>query len=332
VIARTPGARAYARSRPGVLFAALVMLLAGCAAPQAARLRATAAAFPQPVELRAVPFFPQDDYQCGPASLAMVLNAAGVVVTSEALTPQVYLPARHGSLQAEILAAARRHGRIAYVLRPELESVFAELAAGNPVLVLQNLALDWQPQWHYAVIIGFDLPRNELVLRSGVEARLVTSIDVFERTWARGEHWAVVVLPPARLPFTAEELPYLKSVAALERLGLHAHTAEAYGAALKRWPKSFGAHVGLGNSRYALGDLAGAEAAFRQALSYHPQVGAAHNNLAQTLADQGRLADAEAAAARAVALEPHNALFRATLADIRRRRHPQTQSGLGRDA
>jgi hypothetical protein len=32
------------------------------------------------------------------------------------------------------------------VLEPRLEAVLQEIAAGNPVLVLQNLALDWAPQ------------------------------------------------------------------------------------------------------------------------------------------------------------------------------------------
>lgn len=308
-----------ARLMPGGLFVALAMLLAACATPQSDRLLATASAFPQPVELGAVPFFPQDDYQCGPAALAMLLNWTGAAVEPAALTPQVYLPERRGSLQLEILAAARRHGRIPYVLRPELEAVFAELAAGHPVLVLQNLAFDWQPQWHYAVLIGFDLPRAEVVLRSGTEARLTMPLRVFERTWARAEHWAVVVLPPGRLPATAEESRYLKSVAALESLRHYEPAAAGYAATLTRWPKSLGALIGLGNCRHALGDLTGAERAFRQAVRHHPNAAVALNNLAQTLADQGALAEAEPLAARAVELDPSNALYRATLGEIRAR-------------
>jgi len=67
---------------------------------------------PPRTELAAVPFFPQIDYYCGPSSLAMVLQAAGVDVKPEALVDQVFLPGRKGSLQVEMLAAARRHGLI----------------------------------------------------------------------------------------------------------------------------------------------------------------------------------------------------------------------------
>lgn len=310
-----------ARRLPGGLLL-FCLWLAGCATPpQTERLAATPPRDLAPrVELGDVPFFAQDAYQCGPAALATVLTATGVPTTADALIPQVYLPERRGSLQLELVAAARRHGTVPYVLQPALESLLAEVAAGNPILVLQNLAFAWYPKWHYAVVVGYDLDREELILRSGLERRHVVPFAVFERTWRRAEHWALVVLSPDRLPITAEETRYLQSVTALERLGQHAQAEQAYGAALARWPRSLGARMGLGNSRYAAGDLRGAELAYREAIDADPAAGAAFNNLAQTLADQGRLAEAETAARHAVSLGgPLAETFRATLADIRMR-------------
>ena len=311
--------RHTARLWPGGLFLLLVSLVTSCATPQTDRLLAAQTAGTPPIELTTVPFFAQTQYQCGPASLAMLLNWAGIPITPEELAPQVYLPERQGSLQIELLAAARRQGRVPYVLSPQLESVVTEVTAGNPVLVLQNLGYSWYPVWHYAVVVGFDIPHEEIVLRSGTEAHHVVSIQRFEHTWARSGHWAIVVSAPPRLPQTAEELPYLRSVATLEQVKRHAEAAAAYSAALQRWPTSLGAQIGLGNSRYALGDLGGAEAAFRQALEIHPDAAVALNNLAQTLADRGQLAQAQPLAVRATQLEPTNTLYRATLEDIRRR-------------
>ncbi len=317
-----PGTRA--RLRPGAVFVALALLLGGCATPQSERLRASAAAWPQPLELSAVPFYPQEDYQCGPAALAMALTWAGVTVSADELTAQVYLPARQGSLQVEMLAGARRAGRVPYVLRPQLESVFAEVAAGHPVVVLQNLGLSWAAQWHYAVVVGFDLPRATVLLRSGTEARLWMPLDTFERTWSRAGHWALVVMPPTRLPYTAEELPYLQAVAGLEQANRPAEAEQAYAAALTRWPKSLIAHIGLANSRHARADLAGAEAALRQALRFHPDAAVVLNNLAQILAERGALTEALPLATRAVQREPASALYRETLETIRRRTAPGT--------
>jgi tetratricopeptide (TPR) repeat protein len=314
-------ARQAARPAGGFFILWLLLSLAGCATPQTDRLLQSASSFPEPVELTAVPFFPQEEYQCGPAALAMALNWSGLATTPDALVPQVYLPARQGSLQDEMLAAARRHGRVPYVLRPQLESLLAEVASGHPVIVLQNLALTWYPKWHYAVVVGFDLARGEITLRSGLEARHTVALATFEHTWARGDYWAVAVLPPDRLPRTAEEARYLETVVALERLQRWEESGAAYAAALKRWPKSLTARLGLGNSRYRLGDVPGARAAFEQATRDHPESAPAFNNLAHTLMELGELKKAEAAARRAVELGgPHLATSRATLAEIEARR------------
>jgi len=304
------------------------LLTSGCAtAPlQSDRLLQTAPAFPHPVELHEVPFFPQEQYHCGPAALAMVLNWTDVAATPEALAPQVYLPDRKGSLQLELLAAARRHGRVPYVLRPELESVFAEVASGHPVLVLQNLGLSWYPKWHYAVVVGFDLSRSQIVLRSGLMRRHVLPLHVFERTWRRGNHWAMVVMPPSRLPHTAEPVRYLQAVAAMERLKLWREVAAAYTTAINRWPKNLAAQLGLGNTFYARGDLREAERILRQAVGDHPDSGVAFNNLAQVLAELGRFREAQNTARRAVDLGgPWLESYRETLQQIAARRRLMTE-------
>jgi len=301
----------------GALFCAALLALAGCAAPQVAALRARGAEnLPERIELTRVPFFPQDEYQCGPAALATVLTYSGSTATPETLAPQVYLPDRKGSLQAEMLAAARRHGRVAYRLAPQLEDVLREVADGAPVVVLQNLALDFAPLWHYAVVVGYDLPRAEIILRSGTTSRVVMESGAFERTWARGEHWAMLALAPGRLPATASEDRYVAAVAALERVDPGA-ARRAYTVAIERWPGNLAARIGQGNAAYALRDLAGAEAAYREAIRRHPGAADAWNNLAQTLHELRRHDEALAAAHRAVDIGgPRIAQYRATLQAI----------------
>lgn len=298
-----------------LLYSAL--LLAGCATPQVAALLAQPpATLPLRVELAAVPFHPQEEYQCGPAALATTLAHAGVETTPDALVPQVYLPARKGSLQAEMLAAARRHALTAYLLPPELENLLQEVADGTPVIVLQNLAFEFAPLWHYAVVVGYDLPREEIILRSGTTRRLVTTLSNFERTWARSGHWAMLTLPPERLPATASEDRYVAAIAALERVAPDA-ARRAYTTALGRWPESLPARIGQGNAASAMRDWSGAEAAYREATRRHPQAADAWNNLAQTLLELARRGEALAAAQRAVAIGgPRLDQYRATLQAI----------------
>jgi tetratricopeptide (TPR) repeat protein len=303
------------------VFICAAALIAGCASPLVTSvLERRPGGLPAAAELAETPFFAQEDYQCGPAALAMALTHAGRATTPEALVPQVYLPARRGSLQAEMLASARRHGQVAYPLAPQLEDLLREIAAGNPVIVLQNLALDWAPQWHYAVAIGYDLAAREIVLRSGTTRRLAMALDTFERTWARSGRWAMLALPPERLPATASEPAYLAAVAPLERV-VPAAARRAYDTALARWPTSAAARIGQGNAAYAMRDLEAAAAAYTRATQEHPGAADAWNNLAQALHELGRRGDALAAAQRAVALGGPRALaYQETLEEIQRSR------------
>lgn len=319
-----------ARLRAGffVPLACAALALSGCISlPQSEALRAAPpAGLPARVELSAVPFHEQDDFLCGPASLAMVLNAAGVAASVESLTPLVYLPGRQGSLQAEMLGATRRNGLVAYSPPPQLASVLREVAAGMPVVALLNFGLRILPVWHYAVLVGYDLEREELVLRSGSAPRRVVPIGLFEYLWQDGGHWAMLALPPGRLPANAREPEFGAAVAALERTGRPREARESYRALLARWPTSHIGLLGLGNVEYALGELAAAERAFRRATEAHPESAPAFNNLAHTLAALGRVAEAEAAARRAVALGgPTLAAARKTLEAILARRTAPAQ-------
>jgi tetratricopeptide (TPR) repeat protein len=284
------------------VFVWAALLLSGCATPQVTLLDAHwPAELPAQVALSQVPFFPQEDYECGPAALAMVANAAGVKVTPDALVDQVYLPGRQGSLQPEMLAATRRQGLLAYPLQPSIENVLREVAAGNPVLVFQNLAFSIYPVWHYAVVMGYDRARHVLLLHSGRTERMEISLFAFERTWARGQYWAMLALPPGQLPATAEPQAYATAAATLERTDARG-AQQAFAAALQRWPDERAALLGAGNSAYALGQREVAEQAYRQAVRKHPDFAEGWNNLAQVLMELGRRAEASRAIARAVAL------------------------------
>jgi len=244
-----------------------------------------AAGLPARAELGAVPFFAQRESECGPAALAMLLDAGGLGLAPEELVPEVYLPGRRGTLQLELVAATRRHGRIPYPLRPDVNALYTELAAGRPVLVLQNYGSRRAPQWHYAVVVGYE--PGHLLLRSGVTRRLRLPLSRFLGTWERADAWALVALAPGELPATAEPEPYLAAVSGLEALGQAAAARAAFAAATVRWPGEPLAWLGLGNSEAARGDAAAGEAALRRALELAPRSAAARNNLAELLGRRG---------------------------------------------
>jgi len=232
------------------------------------------------------PFFPQEKYQCGPASLAMLLGASGVDVHPDALVPHTYLPGRQGSLQLELIAASRLHGRIPYVINPYIKSLIAELEAGRPVLVLQNLGLNILPAYHYAVVIGV-LPEGKIVLRSGREQKLVMGVERFLATWRRTDSWGMIALKPGVLPVDPDPVRYLSSVSGFELQGNVLQAEYSYRAAVDAWPKNQSALFALANNYLTQTRYSEAESLYRKLLALNPKHVAASNNLAETLVHRG---------------------------------------------
>ncbi len=262
------------------------MFATACApiAPQVAELHVRQAS----VELNETPFFPQRQFQCGPAALATALSSSDATVDLQELVDRVYLPGRQGSLQVEMLAATRMAGRIPYIINGTLRVLWEELSAGRPVVVLQNLGIVAIPRWHFAVVVGIDTERDIVILRSGIDQRRVTALTTFLRTWRRSNFWGFVVLRPTELPTDVDRLRYLKAVAALETAGRSDEAATAWRTALRVWPNNPVALFGLGNVLLAAGDNVSAEGCFRKMLESDPASGAARNNLAMSLARQDR--------------------------------------------
>lgn len=284
-----------------VIAGAIVLFgLFGCATPQQ-KIALAALPIPLQVELSEVPFYAQEAHQCGPAALAMLLNAGGVKVLPQQLESQVYLPSRKGSLQVEMLAATRRNGLLAYELQPELEAVFAEVAAGSPVLVLQNLAFSWYPVWHYAVVVGYDLHSEEIILRSGREQRQSMTFAHFLSTWGHANNWAMVAVQPGTLPVSATEAAYVAAAIAFAKTAASSHEA-LFAVALEHWPNNLTALIGSGNACYQQGEMACAEKHYRQATLSHPNTAIAFNNLSLVLVEQQHFSEALKAINHAIGL------------------------------
>jgi len=241
----------------------------------------------EPVELTDVPLHPQEENHCGPASLLTVLEASDVATDYDTVVDRVYVPGLQGSLQVEMLAAARQFGRIAYTLPPEPEAVLTELQAGRPVLVLLNLGLPKLPVWHYAVAVGFDPARNRILLHSGSKERTTQRAPAWLRRWDWAGRWAMILLRPGEWPSVPDRARLLRALAAFEETGDQVGAERAWRTAVQHWPHEPIAWLGVGNTAHRRGDVETAREAYRRVLAEDPNHLPARLNLALTLAEEG---------------------------------------------
>lgn len=293
----------------------LCLLLVGCAAtPQTDKLlqmQSFNASLPEKAELNDVPFFPQKKYQCGPAALATMLTYQHIHTTPDQLTDKVYIPEREGSLPIEMIVTARSFGLMTYKLSPQLSSILKEVSHGHPVLVFQNLSFSFWPMWHYAVVVGYDINKSEIILRSGTTKRHVVGLATFERTWQRAKHWAYVILNPAQMPTTVEVVPYLQAVSDLEQAGFAKKALSAFKLAEHKWPDNSLVSMALANAQYQAGNFHQAIKRYQQVIHAEKTNVQAWNNLAYAL----HAAKCPAAASKAISCAKRIAPDDANIAD-----------------
>jgi hypothetical protein len=264
--------------------AALMLLAAGCATYDASIPESLA---PR-VDLADTPFHPQLEHHCGPAALTTMLEASGASPEYNAVAERVYVPDLEGSLQVEMMAGARSFDRIPFRVPGELSAVLAEVEAGHPVLILQNLRVRSFPAWHYAVVVGYDREQGEILMRSGTERVQETSVSKWMRQWDWASRWAIVVLEPGQLPAEPSQAAVFRALADFDENARPESRLRAWDAAAERWPETALVHMGLGNAQYELGSFEAAIDSFRNALNRLPEHWPARLNLAQVLLELHR--------------------------------------------
>jgi len=139
-----------------------------------------------------VPFLPQKEEQCGPTALAIVLHYYGARVSPDDLSREVYRRQISGTLNLDLLLAARRHGFEAAASAGTEGEIKSWIDREIPVIVLLGKRAD-QAVFHYAVVYGYDEEAQVFTLHSARTPALRLAYDEFSRQWAAASSWMLVV-------------------------------------------------------------------------------------------------------------------------------------------
>ena len=188
-----------APARQGLLRLAalcLVLLCSGCASLDAARLPAGFAAPPGQGDVLGVPFHAQEDHQCGPASLAMVLNHLGDPVTPDEISRALARKDRDGRelrgvVSLDLALYPRGRGFVSRFFRGSEQDVAAAVNAGQPLLVMVDEGFGGIRVLHFMVVTGYDA--HGVRVNSGQRQGQRLGWGAFLSAWDGADRWALLV-------------------------------------------------------------------------------------------------------------------------------------------
>ena len=141
-----------------------------------------------------VPFYPQEEYQCGPASLAGVLNYYGVRVTPADIAAEIFSRDARGTLDMDMVFYAQKKGLKAERYGGSLEDLRRSVDSRQPLIVLVDHGFWVYQKSHFMAVVGYD--EKSILVNSGKEEHKFLSQDSFSKTWERTKFWTLKITPP----------------------------------------------------------------------------------------------------------------------------------------
>jgi ABC-type bacteriocin/lantibiotic exporter with double-glycine peptidase domain len=141
--------------------------------------------------IEGVPFYPQEDYQCGPASLAGVLNYLGLGTTPQKIAEDVFSKTARGTLTIDMVLYAQEKGFSATDYSGSITDLREKIDTGSPIIVMVDYGLwVWQKN-HFMVVVGYN--DGGIVANSGGNERQFITNNRFVDIWKRTGFWSLLI-------------------------------------------------------------------------------------------------------------------------------------------
>lgn len=149
----------------------------------------------------AVPFFAQEQYQCGPASLAGVLRHLGQdgpQATPDGIAETIFRPGMHGTLSLDLALYPRTLGLASRWYDGSVADLMAAVDSGQPRIVMVDHGYGLVSTYHFMVVVGY--APDAVIVNSDRTPLQRLPWASFLRTWDRTDRWTLEVRPSGAAP------------------------------------------------------------------------------------------------------------------------------------
>lgn len=138
-----------------------------------------------------IPFYPQEHYQCGPASLAGVLNFWGVREEPGEISKEIFSKSAEGTLNIDMVLYAQKKGLYALQYAGSMEDLRRNIDSGHPIIVLVDYGFSIYEADHFMVVIGYN--DNGVIVNSGREREKFIDGKKFLNIWRKTNYWTLLM-------------------------------------------------------------------------------------------------------------------------------------------
>jgi predicted double-glycine peptidase len=148
--------------------------------------------------IREVPVYEDTGHQCGPSSLAAVINYwrdtfnNPVSVTPEGISSEVYSKDAGGTLGMDLEFYARSKGFEARQYAGGIEDLKKNILEEIPPVILVDYGIFAYQRNHFMVVTGYT--GNGIIVHSGSREKIIR-FDELKRIWEKTGFWTLVVKP-----------------------------------------------------------------------------------------------------------------------------------------
>jgi ABC-type bacteriocin/lantibiotic exporter with double-glycine peptidase domain len=150
-----------------------------------------------------VHFYPQLAYQCGPASLAGVLNFHGIEVMPDQIAVEIFRPDIGATVTMDMVLYARKKGVSAKWYSGSGNDIRRAIDAGVPLIIMVDFGVANISKYHYMVVIGYD--PDGIIANTGKEHEKRIRWKKFLPRWDRANRWTLRIEPMLSDPSNKSE-------------------------------------------------------------------------------------------------------------------------------